>query len=261
MRIIVLIILLIIFSIACSPKEKVQSDSINTAPDSMKNLSADKTENNVNKSQESKDASDKKEIDDNDKKPISIKNNLGLISLSDRYPESDDKKDKTDFIKFYNADGSLWYEFTFYYDDSDGKFEYKNDNFRAFAFHPDHFLLSVRCVGEDKDRYQVIVNEETGLKKYVSKNEKNLMLESFGKHLLKTFSIDLEKEKNKIFETRNGKELKLDFEKIDRFEAVEVKGDWLKVKWELPDRKEEYKSGWVRWKENEIILIDWFYFA
>src|SRR5688500_357148 len=64
----------------------------------------------------------------------SIKGTKGLIVLSDRYS-------KNGFIRFYNDDASLWYEFTFYYDDKDGKFEYENDDFAPFAFHQDYFLL------------------------------------------------------------------------------------------------------------------------
>jgi len=67
-------------------------------------------------------------------------------------------------VRFYNEDGSLWYEFTFYYDDSDGKFEYANENFNPFAFHPNNFLLDLKSRGEDGNRYEVVVNEETGWK-------------------------------------------------------------------------------------------------
>ena len=93
---------------------------------------------------------------------IRVKETKGLIILSDRHS-------KNDFVCFYNKDGSLWYEFTFYYDDKDGKFEYENKNFDPFAFHPDYFLLALKCVGSDKNRYEVIVNEKKRLRKFVKK--------------------------------------------------------------------------------------------
>src|SRR5829696_6386999 len=82
-------------------------------------------------------------------------NSLGLIVLSKSYGNKD-------FIHIYNKDGSLWHKFTFYYDDSDGKFEYANDTFRPFAFHPDYFVLALKCVRKADGRYEVIVNEEMG---------------------------------------------------------------------------------------------------
>lgn len=253
MKFIFLLIFLITFNINCSTYTETQSVSETT-----RDFTANKIENNAN---ESKVNINKDKIENNEQKATSIKNTIGLITLNDKYPSFNEKKDKNDFIRFYNEDGSLWYEFTFYYDDSDEKFEYKNDNFRAFSFHPDYSLISLRCVEEDKNRYEVVVNEEIGLKKYVKKNDENLKLESWENHILKTFSIDIKKAENKVFETPDGKELKPDFEQIDRFEAVEIKDDWLKVKWEIPNKKEEFESGWVRWKKDDIILIDWFYIA
>jgi hypothetical protein len=58
----------------------------------------------------------------------SIKNTKGLIVLSDQYG-------KNDFIRFYNEDGSIWYEFTYYYDDSDG-----NSSMRMKTLLPTHFI-------------------------------------------------------------------------------------------------------------------------
>lgn len=260
-RFIALLILLVISNLACSSNKNTQADSKSITPKSAQEFPSNKTEGNSTEPEKTDVSSETKEVDNNVRRKVSIKNNLGLITLSDKYPSFDEKRDKSDFIRFYNEDGSLWYEFTFYYDDSDGKFEYQNDNFRAFSFHPDYSLISLRCVGEDKNRYEVIVNEETGLKKYVKKNDENLRLESWEDHILNTFSIDLKKAKNKVFETLDGKELKPDFERIERFEAVEIKDDWLKVKWEIPNKKEEFELGWVRWKKDDIVLIDWFYIA
>ncbi|MDQ3634802.1 MAG: hypothetical protein ACR2MD_18570 [Aridibacter sp.] len=261
MRFIALLHLLIIFNFACSSNKNAQADSLSLSPKSAQDFPSNKIKSDADEIKETKVNSKDNEVDENNQRKTSIRNTIGLITLSDKYPTSDKKINRDDFIRFYNEDGSLWYEFTFYYYDSDGKFEYENDDFRVFSFHPDYFLLSLRCVSEDKNRYEVIVNEETGLKKYVRKNDKNLKLISWENYILKTFSIDLKKAKNKVFETPNGKEIKPNFAKIDRFEAVEIKGDWLKVKWEIPNEKEKFEAGWVRWKNDSIILIDWFNLA
>ena len=41
-------------------------------------------------------------------KRASIENTIGVVVLSDHYG-------KNDFVRIYNADRSLWYEFTYYY--------------------------------------------------------------------------------------------------------------------------------------------------
>lgn len=182
----------------------------------------------------------------------SIKNTKGLIVLSNRYGNND-------FIRFYNEDESLWYEFTFYYDDSDGKFEYENEDFAPFAFHPDYFSLALRCVGEDKSRFEVIVNEETGLKKFVRKTDKTLKFETFENHILKTFSIDFNRTENPLRKIPEGEIKVVDLPKEVTFHPVEIKGEWLKVRWD--NTKKDTDFGWVRWKENDKILIKLFYFS
>ncbi len=182
----------------------------------------------------------------------SIKNTKGLIVLSNRYG-------KNDFIRFYNEDGSLWYEFTFYYDDSDGKFEYENENFAPFSFHQDYFVLALRCVGEDNSHFEVIVNEETGLKKFVRKADKTLKFETLEKHILKSFAIDFNRTENPLRKIPEGEIKVVDLPKEITFHPVEVKGEWLKVRWD--NTKKDTDFGWIKWKENDKILIELFYFA
>jgi hypothetical protein len=185
-----------------------------------------------------------------------IKNTKGLIVLDkDRYG-------KNDFIRFYNEDGSLWYEFTFYYDDSDGVFEYENENFRPFAFHSDYFVLALKCVGEDKSRYEVIVNEETGLKKCVKKNDPTLKFETWEDHITEAFAVSFNQEKNPLRKSPEGRVKNLDLPKEVSFHPVEIKGDWLKVRWDVSKKtKNDAGSGWVRWRENNNLLVELFYFS
>ena len=109
----------------------------------------------------------------------SIKNTIGVITLNDQRIENRDK----DIIQIYNQDGSLWYEFSFY-DDSDRKFDGSNLDFRPFAFHQDYFLIVLKCVGADANRYEVVVNESTGLRKYVRKNDRTFMFQTWEDHIL-----------------------------------------------------------------------------
>lgn len=152
----------------------------------------------------------------------SIKNAKGLIVLSKYYR-------KNDFISFYNEDGSLWYKFTYYYDDSDGKFEYSNVNFDPFAFHPDNFVLVLKCVGKDREQYEAIVKEKAGLKKFVRKDDAALEFETWEKHILKAFAIDFNRKENRLREALKGKIVNIDLSKKVTLHPVEIKGEWLKI--------------------------------
>lgn len=125
-------------------------------------------------------------------------NSFGLIVLSKAYGEKD-------FIHLYNQDGSLWHKFSFYYDDSDGKFEYANEDFQPFAFHPDYFLLALKCVRKEPGRYEVIANENTELRKYVKADDPSLKFETWADHILRVFSVGFNQEKNPVLEAPRGR--------------------------------------------------------
>lgn len=185
----------------------------------------------------------------------SINNAKGLITLSNKYG-------KKDFVRIYNEDGSLWHEFTYYYDDSDGKFEYENENFEPFAFHPDYFKLALKCVGEDKSRYEVIVNEETGLRKFVKKDDLILKFETWEDHVKGVFAVSFNWEENPLREAPEGKIKVNRLSKGVTFHPVKIEGDWLKVRWDEANKaKNDVGYGWVKWKENNKILVELFYFS
>jgi hypothetical protein len=189
-----------------------------------------------------------------------IGNTIGLIVLNEQ------GYGKEDFIHFYNEDGSLWYKFTYYYDESDGKFEYANDNFRPFAFHPDYFLLALKCVSKANGRDEVIVNEETGLRKYVKANDPVLKLVTWEEHVMNVFAVAFNREDNSPLEAPSGQMKKVALSNAEPFfQPIEIKGEWLKVKWkttnEMERKEPKYDSGWIRWKEGESLLVELFYFA
>ena len=186
-----------------------------------------------------------------------IGNTLGVIALSKDYG-------KRDFVQIYNPDGSLWYKFTYYYDDKDGQFPYQNKEFHPFAFHPDYFLLALKCVAKVGDRYEVVVNEETGLTKYVRADDRTLALETWESHVLKVFSVEFDPITNPLLKDRQGQR-KIISPKDTFFHPVKTSGDWLMVKWEIKKRakteKESYAYGWIKWKAKEKLLIELYYFA
>jgi hypothetical protein len=188
-----------------------------------------------------------KTITVDEKLRFSIKDSKGLLVLADGYDKPND------FIEFFNEDGSRWYQFTFYYDDSDGNFEYENGEFLPFSFHPDYFRLALKVVGEDSKRWKVVVNEETGLTKYAAKNVKNLKFESWEKNILNS-SIEFTQKENPMREAPNAKLKKFRVSEFYQYNAVEIKGDWLRVKW---DEGSKTNSGWIRWKEAGTLLIEW----
>jgi hypothetical protein len=186
-----------------------------------------------------------------------IKNTKGVLVLG--------QFRRGDFVRFYNQDETLWYEFTYFYDDSDGKFEYANDNFKPFAFHQDYFLLVLKCTDANDRFFEVIVNEETGLKKYVRANDPVFKFETWPELVLSTFAVNFEKKSNPVLEAPAGQMREGFFPKDITLRPIEIQGDWLKIEWQTEGRQKSRNnksaSGWVRWKEDGNLLIDLYFFA
>jgi hypothetical protein len=185
--------------------------------------------------------------------PITLANTLGVVVLSNNYREND-------FIQIYNEDGSLWHRFTFYYDDSDCDFEYDNEDFRPLAFHLDYFLLVLKCVRKIDGRYEVIVNKETKLKKYVRADDSTMKFETWEEHIVNVISVSFNQDENPLLEVPGGQPIIKKFFDKPRFISKEVKGNWLRVQWlrnePLTNEAAIYDSGWVKWKKDGILLIE-----
>ena len=177
---------------------------------------------------------------------IHLDNSVGIITLTDKYT-------RQDTVKIYNEDGSLWYKFSYFYDDSDGEFDYYNKNFSPLAFHPDYFLLALKVTRIEKNRYEVLVNENTELYKYIKKEDSFLKYESWKDHVLNVYAVDFEAEKNPLRKEPNIQATQIPYISDNFYQPKRIDGNWLQVIWK---EKQDTSSGWIKWKENRQLLIE-----
>lgn len=161
-----------------------------------------------------------------------------------------------DFIEIFNADGTVWHRFTYYYDDSDGDFEYANPDFRPYSFHPDYFNLAMKVIDEDASRFEVIVNEETGRTKFVLKGSKGLKVSNWSEYVVSMFAVGFDQSINPVRRAPAGAILDPQ-PQSDRFDPKETKGDWMRVEFSS-SRSEADKGGWIRWRENGNLIVELF---
>lgn len=188
-----------------------------------------------------------------------MSNSIGVITLDEvNYSK------ENGLIELLNDGGEAWYSFTFYYDDSDGKWDYPNDDFQVIAFHPDYFLLKMRCISQDDEFYTVMVNEESQLTKKVRKSSK-LVLQIWEQFALNVFSVSFESLSNPILHKIAGDKIDVDLPDYPIFQPVKIKDDWMKIKWSkkngITTADSEYEFGWIKWKSHNRILIEVFFIS
>lgn len=176
-----------------------------------------------------------------------ISNSVGVVSLNQKVYNNSDG-----LIQFFNEDGSVWYEFNFYYDDSDGKWDYPNDDFDVLAFHPDYFLLKVRCISVSSEVYKVVVNEMFEDMKLIKKSPK-YKFETWPEYILNSSHLDFDVLSNPILNEVDGEVLEGWDASGIQLEPVEINEHWLKLKW-LDHGGTNY--GWIRWRDGSSMLVE-----
>jgi hypothetical protein len=136
----------------------------------------------------------------------------------------------------------------------------KKHNFRVKEFLLTGSNIEFECKSIEKDRYEIFINKEKGITKYV-KNDKHIYrYEPWSEYLYKHYiSFDknkLMKKENENVSLINKKELSL----YD-FKAVEIKDRWMKIKAVSSGCKSikgnnNIIQGWINWCNGKKILID-----
>jgi hypothetical protein len=166
-------------------------------------------------------------------------------------------------VDLYNEDGSEWYEFKLVHDPAINadRVELPNPEFVPYAFRPDYTPLHLRVVSKSALSYEVIANEKTGLRKFV-KMWSSVQFQSWEQHILQTFSVVSLDSGNMLRESPAESAQVAVMPNDTLLHPVEISGEWLKVNWETRNANStERGEGWIKWKEGNRLLIEWFYFA
>lgn len=186
----------------------------------------------------------------------SIEKTIGVVSLD----PSGYKKNSQ--LRFFNKDGSLWYLYSFAGDT--GVPSIARADFKPFAFHADYFLLVMKCVKRHVNGWEVIVNEATGLTKFVRVEDRNLKFETWGDHILKLFAVEFDQSVNPVRTLPSGRGNAVGLADKMIFRPVQIRGNWLKIRVESPDNgkgRAGVRTGWIKWRDVKDLLIEPFYFA
>lgn len=127
---------------------------------------------------------------------------------------------------------------------------------KELNFKDEYSIKSFFCYSIDNLYYQI---EYENIKYWVLKNNPNLKFQTIQNHILSdVFSVSFDEKTNLIKEFPDSNSKTIDFIPDEFYLPVTIKNDWLKIKWGYEDN---YKYGWIKWKENDKLIIELFYFA
>lgn len=178
---------------------------------------------------------------------VDVEQTLGVIGLNSVIEFT-----KEDTIRLLNVDGSLWYKFSYYYDDSDGKYDFYSQEFRPYMFNPDYALLGLIVTQElPNGKFKVVVNHIESMEKYIQL-EDYLVFRSWPDQVLNAFSISYNQADNPLKKRSSNTSQSILSPEDVFFHPVKTENQWLQVKWGKGGN-EEY--GWIKWKEDGFLVV------
>ncbi|MDC6407069.1 MULTISPECIES: hypothetical protein [Maribacter] len=128
----------------------------------------------------------------------------------------------------------------------------------------DYHEFTFRCVSKTEDCFEIIVDNETGKSMWLKKSELTLF-STWETYLMRMFGIERLKsnpQKIRIGPSENSAEIK--YEGTDCFIVKRMKDDWIEIM--TPDYCDEdytdsntpLKSGWIKWRNGNELLINYF---
>ncbi|KIC02076.1 hypothetical protein OA88_11075 [Flavobacterium sp. JRM] len=122
----------------------------------------------------------------------------------------------------------------------------------------DYNFFIFRCEKQEKDWFKIIVDNESGKSLWIKKS-KNTEFRDWEKYLQDMFRISRKSKADKIYKLPNTNSGTIKYLGEECFQVKSMKGDWIEIfTSECDDVKSEIKSGWIKWKNGNTLLIECF---
>lgn len=128
----------------------------------------------------------------------------------------------------------------------------------------DYSSFVFRCLKVKDNWLKIIVNNENGSTLWLRKSDLTIFKdwETFLEAMFGVSRLPNEKQKIKTLPNDNSEEIK--YQGQDCFQVKSMKGDWIEIFTAdycdegYTDSKTKIKSGWIRWRQGNKLLIDFF---
>ena len=127
----------------------------------------------------------------------------------------------------------------------------------------DYYIFDLAVKSRLNNWLEVVVDNKTNETLWLQEN-KNVKFKDWLQDMKTSFAIGrLNKESNPLLTKPNATAEKAVYNGDESFDVIEMKGDWIKVNSKNLPSETTKKSviGWIRWRENNCLLIEMYPFA
>lgn len=117
-------------------------------------------------------------------------------------------------------------------------------------------IFALKCLSQDKAYFKVI--QDNGKIGFIKNDNSKIQFETWEEHILNLFSVGFEIKTNPLLKEPFPASEKITLDPDEFYHPSKIQGDWLQLKW---GNEGKWNYGWIKWKENTKLLIEFFYFA
>jgi hypothetical protein len=126
----------------------------------------------------------------------------------------------------------------------------------------DYSQFSFRCKSTNDEWLELIVNNNSGQTYWIKKNKTTIFL-TWEEYLKQMFAVNrLADHKQKIRKQPSDTADEIKYEGRDCFQVISLKGDWIEIfttdYCDQGQNKKEIKSGWIKWRRGNELLINYY---
>ena len=124
----------------------------------------------------------------------------------------------------------------------------------------DYHYFVFRCLTVEDDWLKVVVNNKTAETLWLKKSDLTTFKnwETYLKEMFGIARLPNEEQKIRRLPTDNSEEIK--YQEQECFEVKSMKDDWIEISTAeyCDDNQTKVKSGWIKWRQGNTLLIDYF---
>jgi len=152
--------------------------------------------------------------------------------------------EQTELIKFLNIDGTEWAVLFL------GTMV--PDSIQLWRYNPQDNYVDMRVSNVLPDRFEVVVNEQTGLRKFVSNRNINLVYMTWGEYLKNEVLLELPES---LLIHNNPLDDAPGVQGAGAYQVLEVHENWAKIVPLDEVHHQNPSSGWVKWRTRDDSIL------
>jgi hypothetical protein len=164
---------------------------------------------------------------------------------------------KTDNTKLEGAIGIITTSDKYQFGDTITIFNKQKQAVKYVVITEEYHPVFLKCLSEATDYYQVKTDD--GKIGYISKKARGIKFQTWEQHILASvFSVSFKVGGNPLKEAPNDQASEIVYDPDEFYHPSKIEGDWLQVKW---GSEGNWRYGWIKWKNEDKLLIELSYFA